>query len=121
MKKTKTILIIDDSNTSQTLLDWTLKTEGYDTLLASGVKEAQKIIKKAKPDLILLDLFMPNISGYDFLRMKSELKIEEVPIIIISAYDSSDSVKQTKDLGANEFISKPFKIELIIDAVKKYI
>ena len=121
MGKKKTILIIDDSNTTLILLEWSLKNEGYKTLIARSVEEARTIISKTKPDLILLDLFMPDISGYDFLTMKPELNIQDVPVIVVSAYDSSDSVHQIQNLGATEFISKPFTIQNIIDSVKKYL
>lgn len=121
MSKNKTVLIIDDSNTSLVLLEWALKDEGYRTFVALNIDEALKIIAKEKPDLILLDLFMPNISGYDFLKMKHKMDITEVPVIIISAYDSQESVKQTRDLGASEFIAKPFNIQQIIRTVKKYL
>lgn len=121
MESSKTILIIDDSNTSLTLLEWSLEKAGFNTVLALSVSEAQKIIKKTKPDMILLDLMMPNVSGYDFLKMRSEMNINKIPIIIVSAYDSNDSVKQAQDLGANEFISKPFKIEQIVNVAKKYL
>jgi DNA-binding response OmpR family regulator len=121
MSKNKNILVIDDSNTSLALLEWALKEEGYHTLIASSVKEAQKIITRIKPDLILLDLFMPNISGYDFLKMKSELNIEEVPIIVVSAYDDQESIKQTRDLGANEFIPKPFNLKQIVRTINKHL
>ncbi len=117
----KTILIIDDSNTSLILLEWALKEEGFNTLIAPSVSEARKIITSTKPDLILLDLFMPEISGYDFLKMKNELNISDVPVIVVSAYDNSDSVKHTRELGASEFIPKPFTIQQIIKTVKKYL
>lgn len=121
MSKNKNILIIDDSNTSLALLEWALKEEGYNTLIASSVNEAQEIIARIKPDLILLDLFMPDISGYDFLKMKSDLNIKETPIIIVSAYDSQESVKQTQVLGASEFVAKPFNIKQIAKTVSKYL
>ena len=121
MKKAKTILIIDDSNTSLMLLEWTFKSEGFNTLVAENVMEAKKIMVNSKPDLILLDLFMPKVSGYEFLKMRSELNISEIPVIIVSAYDSEESVKQTKELGAAEFIAKPFNVEQIINAAKKYL
>ena len=121
MVKNKNILVIDDSNTSLALLEWALKKEGYNALLAQSVNEARNIIVRIKPDLILLDLMMPDISGYDFLKMKSKLNIMGIPIIVISAYDSQDSVKKTKDLGATEFIAKPFNIQRIIKTIKKYL
>jgi len=121
MDKEKTILIIDDSNTSLLLLEWSLKEEKYNTIVASSVREARKIIAKKRPDLIILDLFMPEISGYDFLKMKPELNLQEIPVIVVSAYDNTESVKLTQELGANEFIAKPFKISKIVDTVKKYL
>ena len=121
MKKNKTILIIDDSNTSLMLIEWTLQEEGYETLIAPSVHEARKIILKKKPDLIILDLFIPKTSGYDFIKMKPELNIKEIPVIIVSAYDSQESVKQTQDLGASEFIAKPFSLQQIIETVKKFL
>jgi DNA-binding response OmpR family regulator len=121
MAKKKTILIIDDSNTTLILLDWSLKEEGYDTQIALNVEEAKQYITKAKPDLILLDLFMPEVSGYDFLKMKPALNIKDVPVIVVSAYNNQESVMLVRELGAAEFISKPFSIDAIVEAVKKHI
>ena len=121
MTKEKTILIIDDSSTSQMLLEYSLKSAGFNTKVAGSVSEARKILSKSKPGLILLDLFMPKVSGYDFLKMKTELKIQDIPVIVVSAYNSKESVQLTMDLGASEFIGKPFKIENIITTVKKYV
>ncbi len=121
MPKNKTILIIDDSSTSLMLLEYSLKSAGFNPVLASSVSEARKILSKSKPVLILLDLFMPKVSGYDFLKMKSELKIKDIPVIVVSAYNSSESIQLTMDLGASEFIAKPFKIEHVVETVKRYV
>ncbi|MFO7658028.1 MAG: response regulator, partial [Bacteroidales bacterium] len=69
----------------------------------------------------LLDLMMPNISGFDFLKMKSELNLESIPVIVVSAFDSPESVQKAKELGINEFIPKPYKIDHIVEVVNKYI
>ncbi len=121
MKKYKTILIIDDSSTTLLLLEWSLAQEGYDTQIAQSVEEARKVIEQKKPDLILLDLSMPRVSGYDFLKMRPELNIEEVPVVIVSAYDNMESIQLVKDLGANEFIAKPFRIPHILNVLDKYL
>lgn len=121
MAKKKSILIIDDSSTALILLEWSLRQEGYDTFIAASVAEAQRIILRNKPDLILLDLFMPEISGYDFLKMKPELNLQDVPVIVVSAYDNKESVKLTLDLGAAEFLSKPFTVAKVAAMVKKYL
>ena len=103
------------------LLEWSLNQEEYNTELAASVKEAQKIIDRNKPDLILLDLSMPVVSGYDFLKMRSELDIQDIPIVVVSAFDNKESITLARDLGADEFISKPFTISQIFTTVKKYL
>lgn len=121
MKNMKKILCIDDSNTSLLLLGYTLTNAGYKPISATNVEEAIQIIKSETPDLILLDLSMPEVSGYDFLKMRSDLEIESIPIIVISAYDSRESVKSTQDLGATDFITKPIKIEFVLQKIKQYL
>jgi DNA-binding response OmpR family regulator len=121
MEKKKKILIIDDSNTALVLMEYALKEAGYISLIASSVKEAIKLIEKHSPDLILLDLSMPEISGYDFLKKKSELRIDHIPIIIVSAYDSVESIEMTRNLGAVDFIAKPIRLDAMMDKIKGYL
>lgn len=121
MENKKKILIIDDSNTALVLMEYALKEAGYISLVASSVKEATKLIEKHSPDLILLDLSMPEISGYDFLKRKSELHIDHIPIIIVSAYDSVESIEMTRKLGAVDFIAKPIRLEAMMDKIKSYL
>lgn len=117
----KRILCIDDSNTALLLLEYALTEAGFEAILAISVEEAIKIMDIQKPDLILLDLSMPEVSGYDFLERRKQLKLESVPVIIISAYDSQDSVTTTLNLGAIDFISKPIKIDSVVEKIKKYL
>jgi DNA-binding response OmpR family regulator len=121
MAAQKTILIVEDSYTSFLLLAETLRFEGFEAQMASDVKEALKLISKQVPDLILLDLNMPEITGYDFLKMRDQLNISNVPIIVISALDSPESVNKTKSLGAADFISKPVSLGLMVEKVKSLI
>ena len=121
MENKKKILIIDDSNTALVLMEYALKEAGYISLVASSVKEALKLIETHSPDLILLDLSMPEISGYDFLKKKSELHIDHIPIVIVSAYDSVESIELTRNLGAVDFISKPIRLDAMMDKIKGYL
>lgn len=121
MENKKKILIIDDSNTALVLMEYALKEAGYISLVASSVKEAIKLIETHSPDLILLDLSMPEISGYDFLKKKSELHIDHIPIVIVSAYDSVESIELTRNLGALDFISKPIRLDVMMDKIKGYL
>jgi DNA-binding response OmpR family regulator len=117
----KRILCIDDSNTALLLLEYALDEAGFQAILALSVDQAISEIKKQKPDLILLDLSMPDVSGYDFLNMRSQLGILDIPIIVISAFDSRESVAKTIDLGATAFIPKPIKIEAIVEKIKSFL
>lgn len=121
MENKKKILIIDDSNTALVLMEYALKEAGYISLVASSVKEAIKLIEKHSPDLIMLDLSMPEISGYDFLKRKAELHIDHIPIIIVSAYDSVESVELTRKLGAVDFIAKPIRLDTMMEKIKGFL
>jgi DNA-binding response OmpR family regulator len=116
----KNILCIDDSNTALIILEYALNKAGFQAVPALGVEEAIQLIGAQMPDMILLDLSMPDISGYDFLKMRETLKIDKVPIIAVSAYDSPESIKATQDLGAIDFVSKPIKIEALIKIIKQH-
>jgi putative two-component system response regulator len=121
MENKKKILIIDDSNTALVLMEYALKEAGYISLVAPSVKEAIKLIEKHSPDLILLDLSMPEISGYDFLKRKTELHIDHIPIVIVSAYDSVESIELTRTLGAVDFIAKPIRLDAMMEKIKGYL
>jgi len=119
MSKDYYILIIDDSNTNVVLLQAILQSKGYHTMTAGGVKEAYTVIGKQMPDLILLDLLMPEISGFDFLaEVRSREEMKNVPVIVVSALTDDIYVKKTMELGAVEFIKKPIDIQSMVHIVE---
>jgi DNA-binding response OmpR family regulator len=118
METKKTILAIDDSETTLVLLEWFLKEHGFNALVALSIKEAFKKIELCRPDLILLDLQIPEITGYDFLMiLKKDSSISDIPVLVISALDSDASVRKVKQLGAVNFIAKPFKLEALLENI----
>jgi DNA-binding response OmpR family regulator len=117
----KRILCIDDSNTALLLLEYALSEAGFEAILATSVEQAIICINTKKPDLILLDLSMPEVSGYEFLKMRIQLKLENVPVIVISAFDLQDSIAAVRNLGAIDFISKPIKIDPVVEMINKYL
>ncbi|MFW5821105.1 MAG: response regulator [Bacteroidota bacterium] len=119
MDDKKTILIIDDSNTNVVLLEAILTTKGFKAVTALTVKEAMSFLQKNKPDLILLDLLMPEISGFDFLeKMRSMEELNDIPVIVVSALTDEMNKNKTKNLGAVEFIEKPVNINGLVDIVQ---
>lgn len=121
MKKNQTsrILVVDDSSTNIVLLEAILNGQGYEIETAQSVKEAYQIIKKETVDLILLDLLMPRISGYDFLKeIKSNESTKDIPVIIVSAVADAENRKKSIELGALDFINKPIDIQYFIEKIE---
>lgn len=113
------ILIVDDSATNQILMEAILKEEGYDTLTAFGAKEAFKIIERQKPTLIVLDLMMPEVNGFDFLKqIKSTEKHSNIPIVVVSAINNNETAEECLALGAKYFFTKPIDIPLFLKKIK---
>jgi CheY-like chemotaxis protein len=121
MKKSQTsrILVVDDSSTNIVLLEAILNGQGYEIETAQSVKEAYQIIKKETVNLILLDLLMPRVSGYDFLKeIKSNENTKDIPVIIVSAVADAENRKKSIELGALDFINKPIDIQYFIEKIE---
>jgi two-component system, cell cycle response regulator DivK len=116
------ILIVDDSTTNQVLLEAILQEEGYETVTAFGAKEAFRLMEKSKPELILLDLLMPEVSGFDFLKeVKARPNTADIPVVIVSAVGTHENIQLCKQLGAVEFFSKPIEISVLVNTVKRMV
>jgi DNA-binding response OmpR family regulator len=113
-----TILVIDDSTTNVVLLQAVLNNKGYDIQTAMNVKEAQALMNKKLPQLILLDLLMPKINGFEFLKeLKGDLQKKHIPVIIISALTEVENIEKAYELGACEFVKKPVDIQKLLEIV----
>ena len=118
MEPNKSILIIDDSSTNVVLLDAVLNEKGYRIETALCVKDALAILEKETPDLIILDLLMPKINGYDFLsKLRSESSTKQIPVIIVSAVSEPEDIKKAVGFGVVEFVHKPVDIQHITELV----
>ena len=102
----KKILVVDDKRELRTLLKSYLTQEGFDVVTAGDGREALFVAQNEKPDLIILDLMMPEMGGYDFMR--SYNRQADTPIIILTAkLDENDKVLGL-ELGADDYVTKPF-------------
>ena len=108
--KNKTILIIDDSRFDRKILSDIVSHTGNVPICETYAKQALELIKKnSKIDLILLDIVMEDMSGYDFLKIiKHDKKIKYIPIVLISGLDKTEDIVKGLDLGAFDYIKKPF-------------
>jgi CheY-like chemotaxis protein len=114
------VLVVDDSNTNVVLLEAILNDKGYEIETALNAKEAFAIMEVKIPDLILLDLLMPKINGYDFLQqVKGNDRTKDIPVIIVSAVTETENIRKTIDMGAVDFIKKPIDIQDLIEKVSK--
>lgn len=111
-----TILIVDDVVSNVLLLKVLLSKEKYNILTASGGKEAIAITMEKKPDLILLDVMMPEITGFEVAqKLKDNPETSQIPIIFLTALNSTEDIVNGFHAGANDFITKPFnKEELLV-------
>jgi CheY-like chemotaxis protein len=118
--KAKKILIVDDSNTNLTLLEAILGNHGYQIITSLSVKEAVPIVEITRPDLILLDLLMPKVSGYEFLEnLKKKRRTKNIPVMVISAITEDESKARTKKLGIVDYLEKPVNIKELVEKVNK--
>jgi CheY-like chemotaxis protein len=118
MKQTR-ILVIDDSTTNIVLLEAILTEKGYQIETALNAREAFMRIEKQLPDLILLDLLMPKVSGFDFLeQLRKDERTSKTPVIVISAINTDEeSTRKINDLEAVDFIRKPIDIQYLVNRV----
>ena len=117
-KSSKEILIIDDSETNVFLLESVLNECGYKVTSSLSAGDAYKIIEKKVFDLILLDLLMPDISGFDFARnLKKSDKYSNIPIIVVSALSDEKVVAEIKEIGVVEFFEKPVILASLIQKI----
>jgi DNA-binding response OmpR family regulator len=103
----QTILVVDDEKRLASLVQSYLTQEGYKVVLAHNGKDAITLTKKEKPDLIILDIMMPEINGYDFMRLHRA--DHDTPIIMLTAKVEDEDKVIGLELGADDYVTKPFK------------
>jgi two-component system sensor histidine kinase/response regulator len=117
-----TVLIVDDVDANVLLLKLLISKAGYKTLSAYNGKEALEVIEKSKPDLVLLDIMMPVMDGHEVAKqLKENPETEEIPIIFLSALNSTEDIVQGFKLGAADYVSKPFNKDELLTRINHQI
>lgn len=112
------ILVVDDEPNNVILLEELLASEGYITISANGGKEALEVASQSHPDLILLDVMMPEIDGFEVCnRLRQTPQLETTPIIFLTALDDEDSKLKGLELMGDDYITKPFNSRLLLAKV----
>jgi DNA-binding response OmpR family regulator len=120
MAKAK-ILVIDDNSYMRKLLESRLKANDYQVVLAEDGKEAFSKAESEEPDLVLLDITMPKMDGFQIAeKLKNHASTRSIPIIFVTARGQEEEIfKATKELGAAAYIIKPFRSEILLNEIKK--
>jgi len=114
------VLVVDDSEMNRDTLGRRLKHDGFTSEMAAGGKQALTMLRSKPFDLVLLDIMMPGMDGYQVLKaIKSDEHLCEVAVIIISAVDDLDSVMRCTELGADDYLTKPFDPILLRAAIAR--
>lgn len=115
------ILVVDDNEHNRDLLDRRLQRDGHTIIAVADGYQALEIVRQHQFDLILLDIMMPRMNGYEVLQsLKADTALRHIPVIMISAVDDIESVVRCIELGADDYIFKPFNPTLLkarIDAI----
>lgn len=116
---TKTILIVDDEAAIREMIRVGLELAGYDCLEASNAQDAHGLIMDKRPDLVLLDWMMPVTSGLELLRrLRREELTKDLLVIMLTAKDDEDNRVQGLDVGADDYVTKPFSSRELMARIK---
>ncbi len=119
LKKTKKILVADDDTQIVRLLSFRLKANNFDVIVAYDGYQCVQVAKDDLPDLILLDINTPFGGGIKALEtLKTMADTSKIPVIIITAFASTEVIRLVMELGASDLISKPFKSDELIEKIK---
>lgn len=117
----KKILICDDDEAIAEMLKITLENEGFNVKLLQNGKAIKKRVQEYKPNLILIDLWMPGIDGKEAIKLlQVDPQTRSIPIFIISALHENEISKIVKDIGVTGYLPKPFNLEDLVSIVEKY-
>ena len=116
------ILVVDDEPTIRELAQLILQDEGYHVITAENGVEALQKVRDEMPDLVLLDMVMPGMSGPDVCRiLKAEAKVNFIPIVMFTVLGRDTDMKLAKESGCDDYFLKPFTPEDLVAEVKKHL
>lgn len=114
------VLIVDDNEINRDMLARRLHRKDFNISMAVNGREALAMIQANRYDLILLDIMMPEVDGYTVLKyLKQDPYLRKIPVIMISALEEMDSVMQCMEIGADDYLTKPFDPEMLKSAVNR--
>ncbi|MDI6874205.1 response regulator transcription factor [Candidatus Solincola sp.] len=114
------ILIVDDDATMANLLSTVLEFEGFQPLKALSGEEAIRMVKEESPDLVLLDIMMPKMDGFEVLaRLRGDPRTEKLPVIMLTACTEDRDMFEGWRRGADEYVTKPFDPHRLVEIIRE--
>lgn len=118
----KKILIADDEHKIVMTLEYAFKKAGYEVFIARDGSEVLEILKEQIPNLILLDIMMPNVDGYTTLsEIKKNEKFQDIKVIFLSAKAGENDIQKGLELGADAYVTKPYSIKKLLEKVEELV
>lgn len=114
-----TILIVEDNELNMKLFRDLLAAHGYVTLGTNDGAEALDLVRQHRPDLVLMDIQLPNISGLEIIkRIKADAELKSIPVVAVSAFVTKWDAETIRELGCEAYLAKPITITSFIEAVE---
>lgn len=118
----KVILVADDSPTIRKFVAVALSVKGFEIIACSDGMEAIEILPTQKIDLVITDLNMPNVDGYELISsIRQNAEYSELPIIVLSSLGNTEDIQRGLECGANSYLVKPFDPKRVVYEVSKYL
>ena len=122
LRKKNIVMVVDDSLTVRRVTQRFLQREGYQVILAKDGVDALEKLQEVKPDVMLVDIEMPRMDGFDLIRnVRSDSRIAKTPIIMITSRTASKHRNYAMELGANEYYGKPFQENQLLESIEEFV
>ncbi|GAA4272535.1 response regulator [Aquimarina gracilis] len=116
----KKILIVDDEPNIVMSLEYTFKKKNYEVFIARDGGEALQIAKDMIPDVVLLDIMMPNVDGYETLRqIKNNKDLKDTKVVFLSAKNKAADIEKGLQMGADKYLTKPFSVKKLVAEINE--
>jgi two-component system cell cycle response regulator DivK len=118
----KTILIVEDNDLNMKLFNDLLQAHGYETLQTKDGREVMGIAREQKPDLILMDIQLPEVSGLDITKMlKADDDLKHIPVIAVTAFAMKGDEEKIREGGCEGYIAKPISVATFLQTVAQFL
>ncbi len=119
---TKKILIVEDNELNMKLFNDLLQAHGYGTVQTNGGRDVMDLARQHKPDLILMDIQLPGISGLEVTRMlKADDELKHIPVLAITAFAMKGDEEKIREGGCDDYIAKPISVPNFLETVNKHL